>query len=792
MKNINDNIELPFVINVGFNKLLEHYEELAESNDEFIAAKARRVLKTQKPHPLLREGFKECSYFKTYEKEINIILQDSFSEVLTKNEIKTASVPFHNLVFNSSERFKNIIKDAGDNFELEISNMPDDARYIIACTIILKIHFGYESNYNRPLYFEIPDANGMMRYYKILYNADFVELFPTENAPKITDEDYQELLDNFDDLELWKSKFPPQSYIFKGFVISNLFDITLDHSISNIKSSLIGKDKRKDNRFMSNFQSIFKTFFNLNELEVGFSIYDKEENELMQVYDAGIGSFLLETYEVKGCKKAFCSKSYQTLFNDKTFYSVSDIDAFKDKEKAPHIYTLYKQGYKSAILAPIADGNELLGILELVSTKKRALNSIAANKLLDVMPYIVAAVKRSKIDEENLIEAIIQRECTSIHPSVHWKFAQAARKYLVDKNTIGEKVSFKKIVFKNVYPLFGQIDVKGSSEARNNATQKDLALQLMLVNKIIDKALETENLPVFEKLKFQIDEFTKELNLDFKVDSEQRVTAFFKNEIDPLLRFKLEKSKNLKEDIENYFSKIDTDLNVIYYYRKNFDDTLMLINKNMSALLDEKQIEAQQMYPHFFERYKTDGVEHNMYIGESITKEESFNEIYLYNLRLWQLQVMCEMENEYYTHQDEYPLALDVASMILVFNQPLSIRFRMDEKHFDVDGTYNARYEVVKKRVDKANIKGTNERATAEGKITIVYSQKEDEIEYLQYIKFLQSKKVLDSEIEIVELEDLQGVTGLKAIRVNILYTDKEKTNKAFYTYNDLMKEIKA
>ena len=794
MKNINDNIELPFVINVGFNKLLEHYEKLAESDDQFIAAKARRVLKTQKPYPLLREGFNECSYFKKYEKEINIILQESFSEVLTKNEIKTASVPFHNLFFNSSERFRNIIEEAGNGFELEISNMPNDARYIIACTIILKIHYGYAINYNRPLYYEIPDANGMMRYYKILYNADFVELFPTENAPKITEEDYNELLDNFDNIELWKAKFPPQSYIFKGFVISNVFDITVDHSISNIKSSLIGKEKRKDHHFMANFQSIFRTFFNLNELEVGFSIYDKEENELMQVYDAGVGSFLLDTYEVKGCEKAFCSTSYQTLFKDKTFYSVSDIEAFNKsaKGKAPHIYTLHKQGYKSVILAPIADGSELMGILELVSTKKRALNSIAANKLLDVMPYIVAAVKRSKADEENLIEAIIQRECTSIHPSVHWKFAQAARKYLKDENRLGEKASFSKIIFKNVYPLFGQIDVKGSSEARNNATQKDLALQLMLVNKIIDKALEAEKLPVFEKLKFQIDEFNTELNSDFKVDSEQRITAFFKNEIDPLLKFKIEKETDLKEDIENYFSKIDSDLNVIYYYRKNFDDTLMLINKNMSALLDKKQVEAQQMYPHFFERYKTDGVEHNMYIGESITKEESFNEFYLYNLRLWQLQVMCEMENEYYAHQDEYPIALEVASMILVFNQPLSIRFRMDEKHFDVDGTYNARYEVVKKRVDKANIKGTNERVTTEGKITIVYSQKEDEIEYLQYIKLLQSKKILDNEIEIVELEDLQGVTGLKALRVNILYTDKEKENKAFYTYNDLMKEIKA
>ena len=229
---------------------------------------------------------------------------------------------------------------------------------------------------------------------------------------------------------------------------------------------------------------------------------------------------------------------------------------------------------------------------------------------------------------------------------------------------------------------------------------------------------------------------------------------------------------------------------MLYKHRKHYDDTITLVNKEMASLLDKEQANAQAMYPHYFERFKTDGVEHNMYIGESITKEESFNPIYLYNLRLWQLQVMCEMENAFYLMQSDFPVRLDVASMILVFNQPLSISFRMDEKQFDVDGTYNARYEIVKKRVDKAYIKGTKERLTQKGKLSIVYSQKQDEVEYLRYVKFLQSKKYLGDEVEILELQDLQAVTGLRAIRVNILYHKNE--DKSFYTYEDLMKEIKA
>jgi len=60
----------------------------------------------------------------------------------------------------------------------------------------------------------------------------------------------------------------------------------------------------------------------------------------------------------------------------------------------------------------------------------------------------------------------------------------------------------------------------------------------------------------------------------------------------------------------------------------------------------------------------------------------------------------------------------------------------------------------------------------------------------LRYIKFLQSKNYLDNDIEIVELQDLQAVTGLKAIRVSVLY-HKDQNDKEYYTYNDLMEALK-
>ena len=788
---INDNIESPLVLKVSFNKYLNQFENMIQADNDFIANNARRVLEIADKNPILRDGFSELSLLTTYEKEIEGILQDAFSPILTKNEIKTASVPFHDVIFNASERFKSILKTAGEDYELQIQNMPTDQKYIIACTVILNFCYGYNLNFKRPFFYEIPDANGITRYYKILYNADFTEIIPKENAPKITEEDYNQLLDNFENIDLWKEKFPPNSYEFNGFVISNIFDVTDDQSISNIKSSLIGEDKRKDESFMQSFYDIFRSLFGLKNLEVGFSIYNEEENTFERVYGVGMNSFLLNDLESKYCSDALCKWSYNRLLRENKYFSVSDVDRLYkiSKGNAPHVKVLHEQGYKSAIFAPIANDDGLMGVIEIVSKKPQALNSINANKLVDVMPFIISAVERSKNEEENLIEAIIQKECTSIHPSVHWKFEQEARNYIKEEWS-GKEPSFNKIAFENIYPLYGQIDIKGSSEARNWATQQDITLQLNTVKHVLEAASNLEELPIYEQYIYQIKDFLERLETNFEVDSEQQISGFIKDEIEPVLKH-LYSTDELKPVINDYFNRIDDEVDTLYHHRKHYDDTIALINKEMATLLDQKQVDAQLMYPHYFERFKTDGVEHNMYIGESITKEDSFNPIYLYNLRLWQLQVMVEMENAYYQMQSQFPVALDVASMILVFNQPLSISFRMDEKQFDVDGTYNARYEIVKKRVDKAYIKGTTERVTQKGKISIVYSQKEDEREYLRYVKFLQSKKYLDDDIEIVELQDLQAVTGLKAIRVSVLY-HKDEDDKAFYTYDDLMREIKS
>jgi len=125
--------------------------------------------------------------------------------------------------------------------------------------------------------------------------------------------------------------------------------------------------------------------------------------------------------------------------------------------------------------------------------------------------------------------------------------------------------------------------------------------------------------------------------------------------------------------------------------------------------------------------------------------------------------------------KSELSVPLETTQLILVYNTPLSIRFRMDEKHFDVDGAYNIRYEIVKKRIDKAYIKDSNERLTQPGKIAIVYSQDKEAEEYKNYLAYLQHIHYIDNTIEELELEELQGASGLKALRITVTNSEEKK-----------------
>ena len=754
----------PFILNFSFEKLIQKMEAEASDNPEY-ALSHQRILDKTKDFPELLNGISNLDFFEQNEVLMKELLRDLFPPMLTENEIKAISFPFYNFFFNPTKRFETIIKKAGDNFDMIIKDMDPHRFYVMSCCIILNDFYNVPLNVSMPFIFDIPNEEGVVKHYRFLTNADFMDVNPLSDLKKLTEEEISELLDNFDDYELWKEKFPPKSWELKGFAVVNFFDATTEIAISNLKSKLINLED--DKNLKPELNNIFRSIFQVPDLELGFTAIDFEENKFVRNPINGvIDSFILSGGIPQDCKnELLCEKNFNTLVESRKFFSISDIDrTYREFPESALVQQFFELGIKSAIFAPIIKNKKLLGIIELVSRKKM-LNSINANKMEIVMPYLEDTMDRLYDGIETRIQAIIQREYTSIHPSVYWKFRQEAERHIGFYREEFD-LPYRKITFENLTPLFGQTDIRNSSISRNLAIKKDLEINLMLISDVFKNLISDNDLTEINE---RLIHFQKLLSKDLRADTESQVQNFIHQEVHPLLESIKLQDINYNQIITDYHKQLDSKTELVYQFRKKFDDSLSSINKFLADILDKRQEEQQRRFPFYYERFKTDGVEHNMYIGSSIEPDLTYDAIFLKNLRLWQLRVICESELQYKKYKDTLDYSLDVSSLILVYSTPISIRFRMDEKRFDVDGSYNARYEMIKKRIDKSLVKNSSERITQPGKISIIYSQDREREEYLKLIKILQDQNVL-STIEELEVEDLQGINGLRALRVAVNY----------------------
>ena len=65
-------------------------------------------------------------------------------------------------------------------------------------------------------------------------------------------------------------------------------------------------------------------------------------------------------------------------------------------------------------------------------------------------------------------------------------------------------------------------------------------------------------------------------------------------------------------------------------------------------------------------------------------------------------------------------------------------------------------------------VKGRTERLTQPGRIAVIYTQPQEGREIRRYLDFLRSQGFLKGEVEALDVEELPGVQGLRALRVEI------------------------
>ena len=607
---------------------------------------------------------------------------------------------------------------------------------------------------------------GLLKYYRITLILDYVEVELKKPMNDLSDEQVQELMNNLEDLELWLKYLPPANFAFSGFVPGYTSDVTQIEVLSQMRQQLAAHEKGTPDKLIQGveiIQNYVRSFMDDPELMVGclpwaFAIRKEEVN----------WSILRNSQQ--DFPYQHVNSYYQSLQQSGEAILYYDLKQVKNPSEMERRFA--EVGARSLLITPLIDrSGEMIGVFEMASTNPGRFSKLTLMQIEELVSLFSLGVEREINKIHNQVQTVVQEKFTAIHPSVQWKFQETATQYIFDSQFGKEQATVAPIVFKDVYPLYGQADIVGSSQLRNVSIQEDLVDNLHRVEKVLNSFRKQVDFVSLDLCLTRIKGMMKELKAGpFNSRNETQIVEFLTHEVHPLIHHLVDRFSELdRQKAQKYFDYLDPQLGIVYRHRRDYEESVTHLNNTVGNYLELEDRKKQKTLPHFFEKYKTDGVEYNMYIGQSLLKSCKFDAKQdVQEFRLWQLEHMVEVTRLVDREAEKWPIALQTAQLIFVYNHPLTIRFRMDEKKFDVDGTYNVRYEILKKRIDKAVIKGTQERLTQPGKISIVWLQEKDRDEYLKYLELLVHKGLITGEIEQLELDELPGAAGLQALRVSV------------------------
>jgi hypothetical protein len=773
--------ESAFNSHLSFKPLVEALKKNIAGGNPGMKKLYGSVVAEIESHPELLATITDLSILEPYSELIEELLSAVFPPT-TPNQLYAVALPFKFQTVFTSPLFKAVLLKPGTN---EI-NVPDDK---IGVNLVQeKLQFAYGMILKKYLNYNVPDnartvhpfvdpQTGLTRYMELRIDARFIDVRPLDEMPKLPDSILCQKSNRIMTICELMQEIPLEKFVFEGLSVVRVNDVTEQEVISLIKNKLLELNSVTDQSSYVELQQFMQSLIGIKDIKVGITPFPKVNGHYIYSDQHNSNSLLFKQFQTNKekdevsdcCKLLFRETNQPVLFETLTEEILSEVE---------YLEYYYLQGGRSVIISPLKQGNELLGILEIISEVPGTFKPSHLVKLEPALPLFTLAMEKGAENLNNRIDRVIKEKFTAVQPSVEWKFTEAALNYIVNSQH-QEDVKIERINFPDVYPLYGAIDIRNSSTERSHSIQLDLLEQLEAARKVVRKAQAEMPFPLLHELEFKLDKYISSASDVLLSDEEINIHDFLQNQVTSIFNHLVTTQPGLKNDIEQYFASLDPQLNMVYHHRKEYEQSIAKINDTLARMIDKEQAAAQKVYPHYFERYVTDGLEFNIYMGQSIAPRKKFDELYLRNMKMWQLTVLAKAAKKTHTLEDELSHKLRTTQLILVHSVPLSISFRTEERKFDVDGAYNIRYEIIKKRIDKVRIKDTNERLTQPGKIAIVYSQAKDAAEYMEYIEFLQNQKLIKPGVEKHDLEELQGVIGLKALRVDVNFDIETKPAEA-------------
>lgn len=555
-------------------------------------------------------------------------------------------------------------------------------------------------------------------------------------------------------LEAWRVRLRLENYQLSGQLLLEGSDVTERETIRHIIGLLIDRDSilrpDKFRRINKRLRSLFRA---TNSLILSV------ENEQMRLF---ISTERKELRASVYSMQSLAESHFSRAADANRVWNIADLslDCQTDCERM-----LVHQGVRSMLLIPLVvraiknkGAKQLAGIVGLISDRTHNFDGLDCKYAEELMPAFTAALRQA-----------IQQRFTNIHPAVEWRFLQEA-----ERRSWG--LASEPIVFANVYPLYGISDIRGSSEERNRAIQADLLEQFQLGMRVVEAVCQFQESSLGEQLQLDLLDYIEQIKERVTVDAEVSALRVLSDRLEVYLDYFAQCGTEALTAVETYRQSCNNSHKSVYVSRARYDQTISQINSLLKETWERWQVRMQQITPHYCDVESTDGINHMIYVGESI--DSKFSVYHLRSLRYEQLRAVCDCARTAFKFQSLYNTQMEVTHLVLV--QDLTVDIIHDEnteKLFEVRGTRDIRYEIVKKRIDKAVDEESRTRITQPGMLTLVYSSEEEWAEYQQYMRYLSREGWIEPEIQSGTVEPLQGITGLKFARVRVLPAADDSTD---------------
>jgi len=634
-------------------------------------------------------------------------------------------------------------------------------------SMVLGKLYGIPFNQADMVHKTLDDGTGLARYYRLDFDDRFINVKANAPLPELTLESLHDQLPATNEpLSILEKTLPLDMFTFEGMSVLTLTDVTAEYAVNTLKDIVVQHVQHAEEESFLRIEMALRSIAGKPDVHFGLLPLLRINDRFVYKHGTGLKSILIElAYKNRLEDEVFHSYVESYIQTPRVLFLRSITSLHRDL--SPALKMLSDNGVRSFVLLPLYYQGKLSGVLEVYSDQPNAIDEKMLSMLNTASLTLSQLLQQSVDDLKADVSRVINDKFTPLQPSVQWKFNEAAWNYLQEIEYNG-KGKIETVGFESVYPLYGAVDIRNSTIERNRAQLSDLQYQFAILLETLQEVKKHYSLALTDEMIYKCRKWKNTLEDSLTPHSEVKLTDFLEKEAVSFLKhFKLTHPGSASI-VEKYFAAIEEMSGIAWTNRRELEESMQSVNTAVNNYLDLMKDELQQSYPCYFERFRTDGVEYDIYIGQSIAPQKPFDILYLKNLRLWQISSMAAIAKITHNLLPKLSKPLQTTQLIFIHSNTIDISFRNDERRFDAEGGYNIRYQVIKKRIDKVHVADTNERLTQPGKIALVYFNRRDADEYISHIQYLQEQGILMNDLEYLDLEELQGVAGLKALRVGI------------------------